>query len=251
MSFHVIIPARYASSRLPGKPLADICGQTMIERVWRQAKLSAAATVTVATDDQRIFDLVKSLGADVVMTAAGHPSGTDRLAEAIGKLGLADDAVVVNVQGDEPLIPPQVINQVAGNLKQRPDYSMSTLCEPITDIESMFNANAVKVIADKSGKAIYFSRASIPWNRDGFSSTEKSMAQDSLAARHIGIYGYRAGFVRQFIQWGACQLEMLESLEQLRAIYHGKSIHVETACAEIPPGIDSPEDLEYVRSLLS
>ncbi|MBV1922188.1 MAG: 3-deoxy-manno-octulosonate cytidylyltransferase [Pseudomonadales bacterium] len=248
-SFTVIIPARYSSTRLPGKPLLDLAGKPMIQRVYEQATKSDAARVVVATDDERINACVQAFGGEVCMTSPDHESGTDRLAEVAEKLALSDDDCVVNVQGDEPLIPPSVINQVARNLEVS-GAAMSTLSEKIVSEGVAFDPNAVKVVCDKNGIALYFSRAPIPWNRDTFSATGGALSQKQALQRHIGIYGYRVGFLHQFVQWGPCALEQTESLEQLRAMWHGKKIHVEQAVEPPPPGIDTEADLVEIRKLL-
>lgn len=248
--FTIIIPARYSSTRLPGKPLLDLAGKPMIQRVYEQAVQSDASRVVVATDDQRIEACVKGFGGEVCMTSANHESGTDRLAEVAQRIELSDDDCVVNVQGDEPLIPPSVINQVAQNLVNS-GGAMSTLSEAIDSEQVAFDPNAVKVVNDKQGFALYFSRAPIPWNRDSFSSGGGVLPERMVMQRHIGIYGYRVGFLRQFVQWGPCVLEQVESLEQLRAMWHGVKIHVEQAVESPPPGIDTEADLIAVRALLN
>ncbi|OUS06005.1 3-deoxy-manno-octulosonate cytidylyltransferase [Gammaproteobacteria bacterium 42_54_T18] len=247
--FTVIIPARYSSTRLPGKPLLDLAGKTMIQRVYEQAGQSDAGRVVVATDDERIKACVLEFGGEVCMTSPDHESGTDRLAEVAQQLALSEGECVVNVQGDEPLIPPSVINQVAGNLVGS-GASMSTLSEVITSEEVAFDPNAVKVVSDKNGIALYFSRAPIPWSRDTFSIAGGGVPKQQLLQRHIGIYGYRVGFLHQFVQWGPCALEQTESLEQLRAMWHGAKIHVEQAVEPPAPGIDTEADLAAVRKLL-
>lgn len=249
MGFIVVIPARYASSRLPGKPLADIAGASMIERVYRQAKRSAARDVVVATDDERVADCVRSFGGKVCMTAVAHPSGTDRIEEVARQLGLADDDIVVNVQGDEPLIPPDNIDQVAGNLARNPSCSAATLCEEITSPADVFNPNIVKVVAASNGEALYFSRAVIPWDRDAFAKLPAGElpAVVGMYRRHIGIYAYRVSLLRAFVGWGACALENTEALEQLRILYRGHRMHVAEAQCTAPGGVDTPEDLERVR----
>lgn len=248
MQFSVVIPARYASTRLPGKPLADIAGKTMVERVAQRCCESLAANVYVATDDTRIADALGESVA-VIMTRDDHPSGTDRLQEVATQLGLDDDAIIVNVQGDEPLIPATVINQVAENLAANPHCQMATLCEPIERADDVFNPNVVKVVFDNAGKALYFSRAPIPWHRDVF-----AQQQDNIDGgqwwRHIGIYAYRVGFLHKYVQWEPAALEQLESLEQLRAMANGEAIHVAPACDVVPGGIDTEEDLARVRALL-
>ncbi|NQD37633.1 3-deoxy-manno-octulosonate cytidylyltransferase [Permianibacter sp. IMCC34836] len=247
MAFVVIIPARYASTRLPAKPLADIAGKPMIQHVYERAKLSAASRVAIATDDSRIADAAASFGAEVVMTAATHESGSDRLNEAASKLGLAPETIIVNVQGDEPLIPPTIIDQVAGNLAAHPDYGMATLSCPLDGAAQLFEPSVVKVVADKTGRALYFSRASIPYSRKHFPATPSDLTPWQ---RHIGIYAYRVRFLQQFVSWAPAPIEQLESLEQLRALWNGAAIHVEPA-REVPPaGVDTPEDLARLRELL-
>lgn len=248
MNFYVVIPARYASSRLPAKPLADIAGKTMIQRVYEQASKSAAAKVIVATDDQRIWDAVKGFGGEVCMTSAEHLSGTDRLQEVAAHYGFGDDDIVVNVQGDEPLVPPQVIDQVANNLAANTAASVSTLCEPIDSLADFQNPNVVKVVADTAGFALYFSRAPIPWPREAFAQQADALPKDFPACRHIGIYAYRVALLNRFVTWPAAPLELLESLEQLRVLALGERIHIENACAEVPGGVDTPQDLERIRT---
>lgn len=247
MAFTVIIPARYQSSRLPGKPLADIAGKAMIQWVYEQASKAGARQVIVATDDQRIADAVTSFGGEVCLTRADHESGTERLAEVVEKYQLAADEIVVNVQGDEPMIPPSIIRQVADNLA-RSDAPMATLAVEIDHADEVFNPNAVKVVMDKNGYALYFSRASIPWDRDNFAKRPQEIHQNLL--RHIGIYAYRAGFINTYINWEPSALEKIESLEQLRVLWHGEKIHVDVAIDPPPAGVDTPEDLEKVRLLI-
>lgn len=249
--FIVVIPARYASSRLPGKPLLDIAGKTMIQRVYEQACLSDAEEVVVATDDARIEANCQSYGAKVCMTKEDHPSGTDRIQEVAEQLGLSDDAIIVNVQGDEPLIPPAIINQVADNLAGNNKALMSTLCEKIEDTETIFNPNAVKVVFDDSGLALYFSRAPIPWFRDGFNQEPVQLPASIDYYRHIGIYAYRVAFLHQYVGWSPSALEQTESLEQLRAMSNGVSIHVEKACEKPLAGVDTQADLDLVRELIA
>jgi len=285
MKFTVVIPARYASSRLPAKPLADIAGKSMIQRVYEQALKSDAADVIVATDDARIEAAVQGFGGRVCMTSDKHESGTDRLQEVAQALGLADDAIVVNVQGDEPLIPPAVINQVALNMANAQAASMATLSEPIHSRDDFLNPNVVKVVSDKEGYALYFSRASLPWPRDDFSSLAgaegssaakenalagaegSSAAKETALAgaegsrtlpalpnsdqfqRHIGIYAYRVSLLNEFVGWDVAPIEALESLEQLRVMWNGRRIHVAPAVQEVPGGVDTPEDLARLRAL--
>ena len=251
MSFTVIIPARYASSRLPGKPLADIHGKPMIIRVMEQAQKSSASRVIIATDNQQVFDVVQSYGGEVVLTSDKHNSGTERLAEVINTFQLADDEVIVNVQGDEPLIPPIIIDQVADNLVKY-KTGMATLAVPIVSVEEAFNPGAVKVVMDKDGYALYFSRATIPWERDRFAQLSEQNKLDSIGdfyLRHIGIYAYRAGFIRQYIQWAPSALERIEMLEQLRVLWYGEKIHVAVAKQAPAIGVDTQEDLDKVRAL--
>lgn len=250
--YRVIIPARYASTRLPGKPLLDIAGKPMIQRVYEQACLSQAREVIIATDDARIEAVAQAFGANVVMTWDDHESGTDRLEEVVTKLGLADDEIVVNVQGDEPLIPPQVIDQVAQNLANS-RAGISTLSEPIESIETVFDPNAVKVVADANGYALYFSRAPIPFSRDTYKAASLSgtMPTHMSVQRHIGIYGYRVSLLHDFVSWGSCALEKTECLEQLRAMWHGVKIHVEQAAVTPPAGVDTQADLDRVRAIFS
>jgi 3-deoxy-manno-octulosonate cytidylyltransferase (CMP-KDO synthetase) len=243
MAFLVVIPARFASSRLPGKPLADIGGKTMIERVYQQALHSGASRVVVATDDRRVAEAVDSFGGEVCMTSAEHNSGTERLAEVITKLQIPSDMVVVNVQGDEPFIPPLIIRQVAQNLAAQQKAQMATLAVPLTDATEIANPNIVKVVSDKNDYALYFSRSVIPFDRDGnFQSVLASHYR-----RHIGIYAYRAGFIQRYVDWPASTLEQIESLEQLRVLWHGEAIHVETALETPAVGVDTPADLEHAR----
>ena len=248
--FTVVIPSRFASTRLPGKPLQMIAGKPMVQHVWEQACKSSAQQVVVATDDQRIVDACNAFGAHVVLTRADHESGTDRLAEVATQLGLASDAIVVNVQGDEPMIPPQVIDQVAANLAAHPEARMATLAEPIEDAQTLFNPNVVKVVSDINGLALTFSRATLPWARDDFALHPDTLPAGVPYCRHIGIYAYRAGFLHDFVSWGPCWLENTERLEQLRALWHGVRIHVADVLEAPPAGVDTPEDLERVRRLL-
>lgn len=250
MSFIVVIPARYQSSRLPGKPLRNIHGKTMIQRVYEQARKSNAARVIVATDDPRIADVVQSFGGDSCMTSSDHESGTDRLQEVASLIGLADDEIVVNVQGDEPLIPPQVINQVADNLSANSEAGVATLAEPILSEQDFRNPNIVKAVFDKAGLALYFSRASIPWPRDFQDAPLKAMVDILQPMRHVGIYAYRVQQLNQFVQWPMAPIESLECLEQLRFLWNGTKIHVAPAIADVPGGVDTEEDLQRVINFL-
>ncbi len=251
MKFYVVIPARYASTRLPAKPLKMIAGKPMIQHVYERACASAAAEVIVATDDSRIEESVRSFGAKVVMTSAAHNSGTDRLQEVVTLLGLAADDIVVNVQGDEPLIPAEVINQVAENLAANNYASVATLSEPIHSLEDFRNPNIVKVVADQGGRALYFSRAPIPWARDHFAQADvASLPENFPAQRHIGIYAYRVALLNRFVTWPQAQLEKIESLEQLRVLAQGEAIHIAEACAQVPGGVDTEADLLRVKAIL-
>lgn len=269
MSFTVVIPARYGSSRLPGKPLADIGGQPMIQHVWQRAQESRAERVVIATDDARVQQACQHFGAEAVMTSTHHASGTDRLAEVAQRLDLDANHRVVNVQGDEPLIPSALINQVADNLDLHLDAAIATLCERLHDAESVFNSNVVKVVFDQQGLAQYFSRAPIPWYRDGWAEFTAATAKRADKAgkeisaanrglpgnhgyyRHIGIYGYRAGVLADFVRWPAAPAEQLEALEQLRALYNGVRIHVDVAALSPPAGVDTEADLQRVRAFLN
>jgi 3-deoxy-manno-octulosonate cytidylyltransferase (CMP-KDO synthetase) len=238
--FSVIIPARYASSRFPGKPLADLDGKPMVVRVCERARQSGAQSVHVATDDERIAAAVRSSGHSVVMTRADHACGTDRLAEAAQTLGLPADRIVVNVQGDEPLLDPALIRQVAERLDADRAASLSTACHAIHDAASLDNPNVVKVVLDASGYALYFSRSRIPYPREG----------EPTCYRHAGIYAYRVGFLRQYAALAPAPLERAEALEQLRALWHGHRIAVVVSETDIPPGVDTPDDLKAVLKML-
>lgn len=247
MSFVVIIPARYASTRLPGKPLVDINGKPMVVHVLERARESGADRIIVATDNEEVKRAVEAVGGEVCMTRADHQSGTERLAEVVEKSGFSDDTVIVNVQGDEPMIPPAIIRQVAENLAAR-NVGMATLAVPIHSAEEAFNPNAVKVVMDAQGYALYFSRATIPWDRDRFAQSRETIGDTFL--RHIGIYGYRAGFIRRYVNWQASPLEQIEMLEQLRVLWYGEKIHVDVASVVPGTGVDTAEDLERVREEL-
>lgn len=249
MSFTVVIPARYASTRLPGKPLLDIAGKPMIQRVYEQALKSEANRIIIATDDQRIAEAAQSFGAEVCITSAEHPSGTDRLQEVATQLGFYADDIIVNVQGDEPLIPPRLINQVAHNLAADPTAGISTLCEQITEVDAVHNPNVVKVVTDTNGYALYFSRATIAWARDSFAENLQQLPPSPLY-RHIGLYGYRVKMLNDFVRWAPAPIEQAEQLEQLRALWNGVRIHVAVADEVHPAGVDTPEDLQRVSKLL-
>jgi 3-deoxy-manno-octulosonate cytidylyltransferase (CMP-KDO synthetase) len=241
---HIIIPARFQSTRLPGKPLADVGGKLLLQRVHERARASGARSVTIATDDERIRAAAEGFGAEVCMTAATHPSGTDRIAEAIEKLGLPPDEVVVNLQGDEWGMPAGLIRRVAETLEQHPDAVMATACHPIADIAVFTDPNAARVVCDRRGYALYFSRAPIP--SPPMRAAELASAP-RVAYRHIGLYAYRAGFVGRYCAWGPCPLEEVEQLEQLRVLWHGERIAVCITDEAPPKSIDTPEDLERAR----
>ncbi|UJD88662.1 3-deoxy-manno-octulosonate cytidylyltransferase [Rahnella aquatilis] len=247
MSFVAIIPARFGSSRLPGKPLADIKGKPMVVHVMERALESGAKRVIVATDHPDVVAAVEAAGGEVCLTRADHQSGTERLAEVIEVCHFADDEIIVNVQGDEPLIPPVIIRQVADNLANS-EAGMATLAVPIETAEEAFNPNAVKVVRDAKGYAMYFSRAAIPWERERFAVSKETVGDVFL--RHIGIYAYRAGFIRQYVKWEPTKLEHIELLEQLRVLWYGEKIHVDVAKAIPSVGVDTAEDLERVRVIL-
>ncbi len=248
--FTVVIPARLASSRLPNKPLADIAGLPMVVRVAQRALQSQAAQVVVAADDESIVAACAAHGVRALLTRKDHVSGSDRLAEACQLLGLPADAVVVNVQGDEPLISPTLINDVARVLTERPEASMSTAAHAIASLDEFTNPNVVKVVMDARQMALYFSRAPIPWWRDGQSEGRFKALPDPPPLRHIGIYGYRAGFLALFPTLAPAPVESMESLEQLRALWHGHRIAVHVTHQAPGPGVDTPEDLARVRALL-
>jgi len=253
MKTYIIIPARFDSSRLPGKVLCDIAGKPMIAHVYERALEANVGEVVVATDDERVSKSVCDFGGQVCMTGSSHRSGTERIAEVIDKLSIKDEDGVINLQGDEPLIDPAIIKQVAENLSLYKEASMITVCEPIAVIEDVFNVNINKVVRDHKGYAIYFSRAPIPWYRDGFKPEvihkDKKLPENFDYYRHIGIYGYLAGFVKKYIAWAPSPIEQIESLEQLRVLWYGEKIHVDIAAGSPGPGIDTPEDLNKIQKL--
>ncbi|WP_027852557.1 3-deoxy-manno-octulosonate cytidylyltransferase [Marinobacterium litorale] len=253
MSFSIVIPARYASSRFPGKPLALLEGKPMLEHVYRRACESEAKRVVVATDDARIASTAERFGAEVCLTSPDHPSGTDRLQEVVKTLGFYADDIVVNVQGDEPMIPPKIINQVAHNLMAVPEAGIATLSEPIETVDALLNPNVVKVVSDHRGMALYFSRAPIPWPRDAALAAGEAMTALPKGfnwQRHIGLYAYRVKLLNDFVSWAPAPLELTECLEQLRALHNGVGIHVEPALEAPPAGVDTPEDLERLQKIL-
>lgn len=249
MSFIAIIPARLASTRLPNKPLADIMGKPMIVRTAEQVKKSGASAIYIATDSQLVADAVEPYGFESIITQSDHPTGTDRLAEAVDKLNLKDGEIVVNIQGDEPLISPDVIDAVATQLLQRPNAAIATVATPYTSDSDFFDANSVKVVCGLSGQAMYFSRAPIPWARDAMQQDPNTMAPDLGALHHIGIYAYRVSFLRQFPNLPRGPLEIHESLEQLRALENGYGISVYISPTAPAQGVDTIADLDKVRAI--
>ena len=250
MGFRVVIPARHAASRLPGKPLLPLAGRPMLAHVHDCALRSGAQTVIVATDDMRIERAARDFGAEVRMTAETHRSGTDRLAEVVATEGWAEESIVVNLQGDEPLIPPACIRQVAEALAAHPEADVATLCTPIRHPAELFDPHVVKVVRDAAEHALYFSRAPIPWHRDEFAGDPDTLPADTPFLRHIGLYAYRAGFLRDYVAAEPAPLEVAESLEQLRVLWHGGRIVVPVAVAIPGPGVDTPDDLAKVERIL-
>lgn len=249
--FKVVIPARYASTRLPGKPLLSIAGKPMVLHVVDRAQEANAEEIVVATDDQRIFDVVTWAGVDVVMTRSDHNSGTERIAEVTQLCGWNESDIVVNLQGDEPLVPADYITGVAQALAGQEQAGISTLAAPIKDNEEIFNPNAVKVILDKNGYALYFSRAPIPWDRDHFNLAGTGFKSDKISyLRHIGIYAYKVGFIMQYIDWSISALETVESLEQLRILWNGERVLVVTVSDTPEAGVDTIEDLHRVEKAI-
>jgi len=247
-AFHVVIPARFASTRLPGKPLLDIGGKPMVIRVAEQAAQSGAQQIIIATDHAPILEVADAHGFKACMTRADHNSGTDRIAEVVAQQGWADDAIVVNVQGDEPLMPPALIRAVAQHLQEHPECDIATACHPIHDEAAMRNPNIVKAVIDKNGNALYFSRAPIPYPRDAF-ALGSALPSELPVLRHIGIYAYRARFLRAFGQLAPAAIEQGEALEQLRALWHGYKIGVTITQDAPPSGIDTQQDLLAARAL--
>lgn len=248
LAYKLVIPARYASTRLPGKPLLDIGGKPLVQHVIEAAQRANAEQIVLATDDARIAEVGTQLGITVMMTSADHATGTDRLAEVVQSMGWADDAVVVNLQGDEPLIPPSLLDRLAANLLQFPQTGIATLCTPIHHARDMFDPHVVKVVRDRYGFALYFSRAPIPWERDRFGVEEGAAHEHGF--RHLGLYAYRAGFLRDFATWPEAPIEGLEKLEQLRALWHGVRIHVDGVDEPPGHGVDTQDDLLRVAALL-
>lgn len=252
MRFHIIIPARYASTRLPGKPLRQLAGKPILQHVYEQARKSRADSVIVATDDERIKQAAENFGAEVCMTATHHVSGTERLAEVIDHKGFKEDEIILNLQGDEPLMPPACLDQVAAVLINNTDCKMASLCEPIATAQDLFDPNVVKVVLNKNRHAIYFSRAPVPWHRDAFAGDKHALPADpGLYFRHIGLYAYHAGFVKEYLNLPASPIEKVESLEQLRVLWHDYRIAMDIALEAPGPGIDTEADLHKVESLFA
>lgn len=248
-AYHIVIPARYASERLPGKVLIDLAGKPMLQHVWERASESAAETVVIATDDERIVAVAGSFGARVLMTSQDHQSGSDRIAECAAKLDWPDDHLVVNLQADEPLMPASCLNQVSHLLDQRPDCEVASLFWPITDATEVQNPNAVKVVTDSRGRALYFSRAAIPYVRSCVDIDEALKAGFEWK-RHLGLYAYRLQALRRYTSSVSTPLEQAERLEQLRIMEQGGRIALARACEFIPAGIDTPDDLDRVRKII-
>lgn len=248
--FKVVIPARYGSTRLAGKPLRELGGHPMLWHVYQRGLESGANEVLVATDDERILDAANAFGAEVCMTASSHPSGTDRIEEVTRLRGWEPETIVVNLQGDEPLMPPALLTQVAESLAAHSHAGMATLCTPIRDSAELFDPHVVKVVRNRRGDALLFSRAALPWDRDAFQEQPPRLQPEAAHARHIGLYAYRVDFLQRYVAWPPCALERTESLEQLRALWNGESIHVAEA-AEVPGhGVDTAEDLAHVARIL-
>jgi 3-deoxy-manno-octulosonate cytidylyltransferase (CMP-KDO synthetase) len=250
VSFKVVIPARHASTRLPGKPLREIAGKTMIEHVWRSASRSGAEQVVIATDDDRIASAAAGFGAEVCITRADHASGTDRLAEVVETLSWPDATIVVNVQGDEPLMPAELVRQVAADLAAQDLARIATAATPIHSAAEYFDPNVVKVVTDHAGYALYFSRAPIPWDRDRLVDGQQALPQPLAPLRHIGLYAYRAGFLSSFARMEPTRLENTEQLEQLRALWSGERIHVLEIQEHPGPGVDTERDIALVEEIL-
>ncbi|QTS84110.1 3-deoxy-manno-octulosonate cytidylyltransferase [Coxiella endosymbiont of Amblyomma nuttalli] len=249
MDFRVIIPVRYNSSRLPGKALADIAGKSMMQHVYESAMKSGAEDVMIATDDQRICKVAEKFGATVCMTSSDHQSGTERIAETVVALGLEDNGIVVCLQVDEPLISPETIRKLAKDLDEHDNVKVASLCTALTSVEELFNPNTTKVILNRRNYALYFSHAPIPWDRTMFVN-KKNVKLNGAHYRHIGIYAYRVGFLAEYLSWDACFAEKLESLEQLRILWHGGRIHMVVIKEKYFSGVDTKEDLEKVRAYL-
>jgi 3-deoxy-manno-octulosonate cytidylyltransferase (CMP-KDO synthetase) len=247
MNFKVVIPARYASTRLPGKPLLSIAGKPMIQHVYERAAGSGAEQVVIATDDDRIAAVARAFSAEVYVTSGQHNSGTERIAEVVRSYAWKQDTIVVNLQGDEPCMPAALLTQVAQDMNAHADASVTTLATRVDDRNRLFDPHIVKVVTDVAGYALYFSRAPIPWHRDEFAVGSPGLPVDTPFLRHIGLYSYRAGFLQQYVEWPRSLLEQAESLEQLRVLWHGHRIHVSEALREPGPGVDTWDDIRLVE----
>jgi 3-deoxy-manno-octulosonate cytidylyltransferase (CMP-KDO synthetase) len=250
MEFHVIIPARYDSARLHGKVLLDIGGKPMLQHVYERAKDSGAVSVTIATDNLKVAEVAESFGASVCMTSSTHASGTERIAEAVDALQLEDTDIVVCLQADEPLISHHIIKNVAADLDEFTNMKVASCCEPIKQAADLFDRGVVKVVLNKRHHAIYFSRATVPWDRDNFTQDSVAKLADGQFFRHVGIYAYRVGFLKTYVDWPPCALEKVEMLEQLRILFNGVRIHMRVLEKSVPRGVDTEEDLARVRSLV-
>ena len=248
MEFRVIIPVRYESTRLAGKALLDIAGKPMVQHVYERARESGAESVVITTDSEAIAGVARGFGAEVCMTLPTHQSGTERLAEAVEALEYEDDEIIINVQGDEPLIPPEIINQLARDLGEHEHVKMASVCEPIYLMEDLMNPNIVKVVLNRRNYAMYFSRSAIPWQAS--LKTGMQLESNDNYFRHVGIYGYRVEVLKDYVNWVESPYEVLESLEQLRALWNGHRIHMCIAGTKLPPDVNTAEDLERVRELL-
>ncbi|MBT2971503.1 MAG: 3-deoxy-manno-octulosonate cytidylyltransferase [Candidatus Thiodiazotropha sp. (ex Ctena orbiculata)] len=251
MRFKVVIPARYASVRLPGKPLLELAGKPMIQHVFDRAVESGASEVVIATDNQQIVDACRGFSADVCMTSEAHRSGSDRIAEVVSSRGWADDEIIVNLQGDEPCMPPQLLLQVARDMDSHKPAAVTTLSTAITVRSMLFDPHVVKVVTDEAGYALYFSRAPVPWHRDEFLNGDTPLPADTAFARHIGLYAYRSGYLSRFVTLQRAPIERAESLEQLRVLWHGDKIHVSEATIVPGHGVDTLDDLKRVTDLLA
>lgn len=249
--YKIVIPARYASSRLPGKPLIELAGKPMIQHVYERAQETGVAEIVVATDDERIQKTAEAFGAEVLMTNPAHENGTERIAEVVALKGWSDDTVIVNLQGDEPLIPRSLIEQTAAGLLEHPEAGMSSVCTPISSADDGFDPNVVKTVLDKQGFAMYFSRAPIPWDRDLYKTTQDQLTSKLPVYRHIGMYGYRASFLNQYRDMDICPVELAESLEQLRALWYGIKIHMTVIDQAPGHGVDTPDDVTRVEAELA
>ena len=250
LNYKVVIPARYASSRLPGKPLRRLLDKPMLQHVFEAARRCNAQQVVIATDDQRIESAALGFGAEVCTTSPDHASGTDRLGEVAQRLAWPDETIVVNLQGDEPLMPPALIEQVAADLYRNGLASIATLATPLVAAGEFFDPNVVKVVTDRDGFALYFSRAPIPWDRDLLQNGDKALPIGIVPLRHIGVYAYRVGYLRRYAEMRPCPLEQAEHLEQLRALWYAERIHVAEASQRPGPGVDTEEDLQIVDELM-